>query len=363
MKLAGALSSGDNCGADNGDGDCREQWVAIFGGGYADDGDPNLATYIADPLDPSWSDRSKSIFMVRMDTGEVLSSVEFDATGVTGPSEMKYSIPSAPAVLDLDFDGFADVVYIGDLGGQLWKWDLTNLGVDSDFDDEIDNWPSGVFFRSDPVAMGGGAMHYRSIFAPPSAAYSNGMLNLALGSGERSNLNYPGDASYDDENRFFVVKDPYPTGALAFSVLVTEADLTDISGLDTDFNPTDFGFFFKAEESEKFMTTHTIFAGFVITASYIPDLSGGNICDQSGESRIYVFDLTSGLGFFTDATTTGDDARRSSLGPGAPTDPKITISTNGDYIYVQTSAARLVRIDAPPRSDPLVSTIYWRQIF
>jgi type IV pilus assembly protein PilY1 len=37
---------------------------------------------------------------------------------------MKFSIPSSPKALDLDSDGIADVIYIGDLGGQLFRIDL-----------------------------------------------------------------------------------------------------------------------------------------------------------------------------------------------------------------------------------------------
>ena len=35
---------------------------------------------------------------------------------------MCFAIPATPAVFDLDNDGFADVIYVGDLGGNVWKW-------------------------------------------------------------------------------------------------------------------------------------------------------------------------------------------------------------------------------------------------
>ena len=43
---------------------------------------------------------------------------------------MKYAMPSTPAVFDLDSDGFADVIYIGDLGGQIFKWTISEIGED-----------------------------------------------------------------------------------------------------------------------------------------------------------------------------------------------------------------------------------------
>ena len=38
-------------------------------------------------------------------------------------------------MLDLDGDGFADVIYVGDLGGNVWKWVIHDLGEDRVNDD------------------------------------------------------------------------------------------------------------------------------------------------------------------------------------------------------------------------------------
>jgi type IV pilus assembly protein PilY1 len=363
VKVRGNPAIGDHCGLNDGDGDCQEQWVAIFGGGYTEDGDPNLATYVDDPANPSWSNRSKAIFVVSLDTGQILSDVHFDATGVTGPSAMKYSLPGSPTVLDLDFDGFADVVYIGDLGGQLWKWDISGVGEDADSNGEVDSWNSGVFFRTDPETMPGGEKHYRSFFFSPDATFHSGDLLLSFGSGERTDLRYPGDATRSENNRFYVSEDPEPTGALAFANTYGEADLTDITGLDDDPDPSDLGFYFTVQDSEKFLTSPFIFAGFVIATTFVPDVSGADICNQTGNSFLYIFDVFSGMGFFADGVKVGDEARKMDLGDGAPTDPRISISPDGDQMYIQTSSGRLVQMPPPPRNQPPASIIYWKQNF
>ena len=36
------------------------------------------------------------------------------------------SMPASPAVVDLDVDGKADHVYIGDLGGKIWRFDFAH---------------------------------------------------------------------------------------------------------------------------------------------------------------------------------------------------------------------------------------------
>ena len=60
--------------------------------------------------------------------------------------------------------------YIGDLGGQMWKWDIHTPGADSDSDGLLD-WPAGVFFESEPVTFASGTVHYRSIFNSPAATF------------------------------------------------------------------------------------------------------------------------------------------------------------------------------------------------
>jgi type IV pilus assembly protein PilY1 len=259
VKLRAGTS--DECGPSDGDGNCQERWVAIFGGGMLATGDPNEGDYIGDPANAAWEDKSKAIFMVALDDGSLLAQVRFDAAGVTGHAQMKYSIPSSPAVLDLDYDGFADAVYIGDLGGQLWKWDISAVGVDSaDADDLIDNWASGRIFEAAPVDLGGGLLHYRQFYHPPSASYVNGVLHLAFGSAEEKEILYQGDPARDDENRFWVIEDRHPTGASAFATLVTEANLTDVTALASYVDPGNLGYFFKGEEGEKFVGDSVVFA-------------------------------------------------------------------------------------------------------
>ena len=92
VKLAGGVGTGDNCGADNGDGDCREEWVMIVGAGYKSHSDPNdKLNYEGDPASLAWSNESKAIFMISLDDGSILAEVAFDATGVNGPDDMKFA--------------------------------------------------------------------------------------------------------------------------------------------------------------------------------------------------------------------------------------------------------------------------------
>ena len=360
VKVRAGTGFGDHCGADGDDGDCREQWVAVFGGGYRATGDPNFPTYVSDPADPSWSGDSKAIFVVDLATGQVLAQLAYDPADPQ-LAEMRYSLPSTPAVLDLDFDGFADVVYIGDVGGQLWKWDISQLADDTDSDGLFDNWPGGVLFQIPPENVSSGGQHYRSIFFPPVATFLKGQLVLAFGTGERTQLDYQGDPASDDNDRFFVLQDPNPTGVTSVPVVpYTEADLTDITGLPADSDPTDLGFYFIAEDGEKFITNHAAFGGILITTSYKPDDGTGDICDAVGQSFAYIFDIESGLGFFD------PNLRRTDAGLGVPSDPRITVSSSvegGVKILLKSSSGQLISIDADDLWPDPVSLVYWRQRF
>jgi len=375
--------SADFCGKiTTDDGPCREQWVAIFGGGYRQDGDPGLAAYVSDPGSASWSDASKGIFMVAMDTGELIGQVVYDANPTETLNQMRFSIPSSPAVLDLDFDGFADVVYVGDLGGQMWRWDISKVGEDTALSDGLmDNWPVGLLFKSDPATLGAGGTHHHSIFFPPVATYLNGELVLAFGSGERTNLGYIGDAADDDNNRFWVVWDRTPLGLdpedpLTNWVTIGEGHtlvgsvtrgLNDVSNLATDPDPFDDGYFIKAPEGEKFITNHVLFAGILITLAYDPAGAGAPLgpCGgvSSGASNVWVFNLGNAGGLLDSAAAAGNDQRKLYVGPGVPGDPRITISKDKVQIVGRTSTGALIQLDIPADPPPPIELVFWRQLY
>ena len=363
VRLDGGNGTGDHCGVNDGDGDCREQWVAIFSAGYYHESDPNDRDYEDDPTSLAWHNEAKAIFIVALDSGQVLAKLAFDASGVAGPDDMKYALPSQPAVIDLDSDRFADIVLVGDTGGQVWKWDLSAKGVDSDADNLIDNWSAGVFFNAPPTDMGGGEYHYKSFFYPPSAAYVNGSLVYAFASGEREELLYYGDPGRDENNRIWVIKDPNPTGGSAIPASpYTEANLTDITSSAADTNLADMGFFVKADDSEKFLTDVLIFAGHLIVASYDPDTFPS--CGP-GEAYLYILRLSNGLGHFDSNATPEASDRRFQIGTGIPSTPRISVAPNptDDVGFINTSDKKVLTFEPPLRDPPESSVLYWKQEF
>jgi Tfp pilus tip-associated adhesin PilY1 len=387
IKLKGTFGSGDKCGANDGDGDCVETWVAIFGAGYRNESNPNMGVYITDPNNAT-AKKGRGIYIVRIKDGSILAHVQQSPVTTDPLNKMAYAITAEPAVLDLDQDGFADLVYVGDLGGQMWKWDISPVGVLTSGKVPTTVWPVGLFFQSPVATIAAGAKHYHSIFQGAAAAYLKGNLSLSFGSGERADLGYIGTAAadpndlvglYDDNNRFWVVLDRTPTGPGNFPTTLPiyepatsgHQNLTDVTYLASDPDPTDAGYFFRVPDGQKFITDSIIFNGQAFSLTYMPDPAGagasGN-CALGGTTIQWAWMLSSGVGVLDDPTTPTATVRNATLSNGAPTNPRITVAKGPDgkprvKITVQTSTGQQPDPPHQPAAPNPVEPLFWRQTF
>jgi type IV pilus assembly protein PilY1 len=353
IKLA--VDTDDNGGAG------YERWVVIVTAGYDETGDPNLGTFSGSGT------KGRAIFILDAKTGQVLAMEDISArtdASVTAAAE-SYAIASTPAVLDIDFDDYADVIYVGDLGGNVWKWVIHPIGDDRVNDGSglvtQPHWTFRKFFEA-PEAVDGAATYYKSIFFPPSATLYRGKLWITFGTGERTDLGFEGPTTSDaDNNRFYVVSDPDPYEALSTPLaVVDESSLTDVTSDESCQSITTRGFFFTVANGEKFVTNSEIFARDVIVATFTPsDLT--DPCESGGgETALYVFDILCSEGFF------GSDAspeRRLSLGAGFPTDPRISAGPDGqdNVVFIEKSRAEVESIfeDDIKAAGGL---LYWREL-
>ena len=342
-----------------------------------------------------------------MSDGSVIAELRHSASDPV-LSRMTYAIPSTPGVLGMDFDGFSDVVYIGDLGGQMWKWDIHEVGVDQTADGLVDNWKADVFFTarkslSDPLGKNIGDVnndsitdyHFHSIFFPPIATYVDNELVLGFGSGERANLAYQGlpDAGkkllglHDDNNRFWALWDRTPlrvcTQKNAGGICLAYTDpfevelfegyqtvngqnrgINDITNDVDDPAPDDDGYYVLVPDGEKFVTNHIVFSGILLTLSYVsPDLNDPqrDICNSAGTTNVFLFDVGRGEGLLA-------SGRVEALGNGAPADPRISVSrdSNGNMtveLIGQTSMGEVLKMPIPGEYPDPVEMVYWRQRF
>jgi len=164
--------------------------VLIFTGGYDTDQDD----YTIRTVDSV----GRAIFMVDALTGALVWSGGPNTTNFTeGFTDMLYSIPSGIKVIDINGDGFADQMYVGDMGGQIWCFDINNGGN------------AGALVTGAVIADFGGATaadNRRFYHAPDVSVLSEGSakhLMILVGSGYQAHPLHLGT-----NDRFYAIKDP-----------------------------------------------------------------------------------------------------------------------------------------------------------
>ncbi|MCR9094746.1 MAG: PilC/PilY family type IV pilus protein [bacterium] len=350
---------------ENGSGEIEETWVAIVGFGYDATSDPNDAAQY-NPL----SLKGRGIAMIDVETGDPVAVRKF-GTATGDVSDMLYAIPSTPGVLDYDQDGFADLIYVGDLGGNIWKWVVRPAGTASPSAAQLyqANWSFRKMFDDDPTRTAWG-VHHRSFFFPPAATVVNGILHLGLGSGERTNLNC---SSTRDGcvllNRYYVIKDRDVWDGSSPSMLDGRAEpdgnFTDVTLAEASCPAVEpEGYYFDVVDGEKFVTNSEVFNGFFFSSTFTPDLS--NACEPEGLSTLYGLLAKCGQGFFGPPSPTSPIAgidRTESLGQGMPTDARLSIAPGdgGNRLIISKQDGELINLEAGA-SDSEHGTMYWREL-
>jgi len=374
-----------------------ERWVAIVSGGYDRRSDPNDAL----SYDPN-ARTGRAIYILDVQTGEVIGEKKFTPGANDGREEMLYAMAGTPSVFDTNQDGYADVIYIGDLGGNLWKWVIhydPNATTQNFLVDRADgSWtpeqPTTKFrkffeAKATPASsLGvtvGSTTYFKSIFFSPAATISKNRFWLAFGTGERAELSRQHDLSTTAENnRFYSIKDEDIFDRRAGPLVpLTEADLEDLST--TAVCPSlaaRAGFFFHVDDGEKFVTDATIFSFWAIASTFLPS-AAADVCTAGGTSRLYVFKVHCGQGFFFNNNGTnptspvgsggsggfndptlpdfGDpESRYRDMGAGMPSDPRVTVGPGGTRIVITRQDGQIENLDGPEAQDT-PGLLYWRE--
>jgi type IV pilus assembly protein PilY1 len=96
-----------------------QRLVLVIGGGY-DAMEDNTTFYASDTV-------GNRIYMVDAISGNLLWSAGGTGSGASFiNANMTHSIPSPVSVLDIDGNGYAERMYVGDMAAQLWRFDITN---------------------------------------------------------------------------------------------------------------------------------------------------------------------------------------------------------------------------------------------
>mgnify|MGYP005840278013 CR=1 FL=1 len=297
------------------DGDRRA--ALVFGGGYSPD-DHDLRQG-EDRRNGGQDAMGNMLYVVDALSGELLWSV--GRTGaMTGVNSMRHAVPASISVVDIDFDGVADHLYFGDLGGQIYRVDMD--------DEDVDDSDVHRLAR----LSGGSAADNRRFFFPPAVSFikegSEELLYVALGSGYRA---HPLDDTVDDY--FFVIRDDTalagqsPTD-LRFNDLFTLA-------LDGSNQPPDGADGWKLEledEGEKALASPVIFGNRLFFTSFRngrDQLETNDCVFRIGTSFLYQVDVVTGRP--SSITNDGTVSRREILAQDVPA-PTPTLLSDGERI-------------------------------
>ncbi|HAJ27824.1 MAG TPA: hypothetical protein DCG53_11385, partial [Syntrophus sp. (in: bacteria)] len=206
----------------------NERWVGFIGGGFS-----NAVCGSSDTCNAAdGKGAGKGFFVVDLTNGNILWSFTHGASDTsTTNTAMDFSAPAAPLPLDLDNDGFIDTVYMGDMGGNMWRFRLCprdpvcyGCGLDTYYDDTplgytdpcgtctTSNWSGSLFYRATDVERGPAltpaSYTHKQIFTAATVTKdASGYVWVYFGTGENNDPTVKPTDTSDTKNRLFGIKD------------------------------------------------------------------------------------------------------------------------------------------------------------
>jgi type IV pilus assembly protein PilY1 len=326
--------------------DGSDKWVAFVGGGYDTASNNNSG---------------KAFFVIDLATGAKLWEYYKPASPVGDQQYVGFSFAASPTAVDLNNDGFVDRVYIGDVGGQLWKFDVSaSATLTSGL---VTNWTGKRLFaasasQSNPPAAGE-FYPAQAIYGAPTLSYdSNHNLWVYFGTGDR---NHPNNTS---ANRFYGIKD---NTTMTNGSVLTESSLTNVtSGTGTVTQ----GWYVILNNNEKVLSASDVFNNAVYFTTFTPATT--LTCGSSGgNAKLYSVNLTTGDAAVNFATGTllggGQSAlvNAKAIGTGIPSRPVVTIhqtaTTGNPYVVTGTTNQQITNTPVPPLASKKL--LAWREVF
>ena len=285
--------------------------VMIVGGGY-DDAQDDRIVRANDVV-------GNAVFMFDADTGSLLWHASNEDADLN-LSTMTYSVPGRISVIDRDNDGFADHMYVADMGGQLFRLDIYN-------------GESGTnFIKGARIADFGGdtvESNRKFYYGPDVTEIALGdelYYGIALGSGWRAS---PLDTVVEDN--FYMLKDSgvfnrdvngnytfmqtvYESGMYnATSHALNSSDEGERELASQDFANKAGWYLNLTTNGEKVLSSPLIINYKVFFTTYVPAVSSTSACaPPTGNSRAYLVSMFNGNAV-TDVNNDGEvnDADRS----------------------------------------------------
>jgi type IV pilus assembly protein PilY1 len=297
----------------DGSDDGNEVWVVIMSGGYDFAGNNGKAFYIVNAQ---------------------------DGASIWSYTSMDDSAPAPPYAVDINFDGFIDRIYLGDLAGNMYRFSVHDKDTANWFDSMLFDAPSGQI---------------RPVYTQAVGSFdTQNNFWIYFGTGDKFD-----PTAANAQEIFLAIKEGCPYDGSS----CTNYSFSDLSNYTTASGEvTNQGWYINMTGSEKILSPPTVFGGVVYFTTYTPLLSA-DPCEGGGSSTLYAVGYTSAAGQLT------DDSRTLSLGGGIASTPIVSISRDSSTaelsgsVFVNTSTGGLQNANVNPNiPSSLVDYIYWKDV-
>lgn len=212
-------------------------------------------------------------------------------------STMTRAFPSEVRAIDFSGDGFIDRMYAIDVGGQIFRFDVTGNQTPANA------VAGGVIarFGGEGVASAGDTDARRFYAAPDISIFTDPVLNrrflaIGVGSGYRA---HPLDVRADD--KYFSLRDADVFAKLDQNAydnynIAYESDLTEISGqVNTVIGNNSRGWKFTVPTNQMILSSSATFDNSVFFIAYAPDINAASTCQVApGNNFLYRVNVANG---------------------------------------------------------------------
>ncbi len=318
-----------------------EKTVLVFGGGY-DDGQDDVEVTSEDG-------EGRTVYIADAASGARLWTA--DAHDESAPVvTMNYSVPARVQTIDISGDGYIDRLYVADMGGQIFRFDINNTNGAS-LSSSITGGLIADLADASKAAEDRVDTNARRFYYPPDVALINaqdGLYHvLVISSGFRA-----GPLNDKVQDRIYMIKDRQTTLTSTYTTL-TEDNLhnatNNIAGGDaatdaardtelTSLRSKEGWYIYLEDETspgtwlgEKGLSEALIIAGTAIVTTYTPNLTAlADSCGPSlGIGKVYFLNILDATPAFPGNLDVRSERHTELVRGGIPPTPNIIMTKEG----------------------------------
>jgi type IV pilus assembly protein PilY1 len=325
-----------------------DKGVAFIGGGY-DNGQ--------DVDNPPADDRGRAIYVVDVLTGALVKRFSFAEN-----SAMIYSIPSDMTALDMDGDGDVDRLYVGDMNGRMWRFDIGDSNPSA--------WTGRIIFQSNS-----GVSEKRKIFYPPDVTLETESLGdyemLYFGTGNREDPKGDKDIdrlyAFKDRNSMTILKEESLVNVTLDELQDPSIDQITKNQILADLQAK-AGWYIRLDKQagQKCLSSPVVYGktAYFTTFSPTPETIVDPCLVGEGRASLFALAYLTGEAAFNLDLVNGLEMSRNdreiTIGTGIPSGVSITIIGGKVVAYVGVGGG----VYQPPlQMSKTLIPLYWKQIF